>query len=213
MRTGSERPYPAAEIRVHWRGWVLVVAAALVLAFVSWLTNITTVAQFSGQADDFLAFRYTFTMLANSGTAWAGLAILCGWLVRRPLQAAIAGVLGSLLSLTAHYCLGRLSGMFDSTIWAENSFWFVTSAIVCGPLGLIGAVARRVGVWGLLARMVVPVGAVLEPLVLGMFFPPAMLNWPQRFSSVACGIILTGIGAVSGAAILTTALGRTRIRR
>ncbi len=212
MQAGSEQPNSHAEIRVHWRGWTLVAAAALALAFASWLTNITSEAQVSGDADNFLAFRYTFSKLANSGTAWAGLAILCGWLVRRPLQAAAAGVLGSLLSLVAHYCLGRLSGIFDSTIWAENSFWFVASAIVCGPLGLLGAVARRFDIWGLVARMVVPLGAVLEPLVLRMFFPPAMLNWPQRFSSVASGIFLTGIGAACGAVIIAAELGRTKRR-
>ncbi len=202
LRTKSERRQSDIEIRFHWRGWVLVVVAALTLALVSWLTNITTLAQLSGEADNLLTFRFTVSKLANSGTACAGLAILCGWLIRRPVQAAAAGILGSLLALLAHYAMGWMSGMFDAADLSDNSYWFVTGTIVCGPLGLIGAVARRSDVWGLVARAVVPVGAFLEPLVIGMFFPPAMMNWPQRFSSVAGGILLMAFGVVSGVVFL-----------
>lgn len=197
------------DTRVHWRRWGAVVAAALALAVLSWLTNITSVAQMSGEANTFLAFRFTLSMLANSGTAWAGLAILCGWLVRRPLQAALAGIFASLLSLTAHYALGRLSGMFDASIWDENSSWFVLGVVACGPLGLIGSLARRIDGWGLLARVVVPVGAIVEPFEVGMFTPPALMNWPDRFSSIACGILLTIIGLVAGIVVFT----RERKRR
>ena len=213
LTPASQEAHPGMEPRFHWRQWGLVVVAAVALALLSWLTNITSTAQMSGKADGFLAFRFTISMLANSGTAWAGLAILCGWLVRRPLQAAIAGVVGSLLSLTVHYSLGRLSGMFDPDIWAENSDWFVLGLVACGPLGLIGAAARRIDVWGLVARLVVPVGAVLEPLILGMFTPIAMMNWPDRFSSIACGILLTVIGVASSVVVLTGERRRRRNRR
>lgn len=208
--TKPERRRSDTEIRFNWRGWLLVVGAALTLALVSWLTNITTMAQISGEADNFLAFRFTFSKLASSGVAWAGLAILCGWLVRGPLQAAAAGVLGSLLALFVHYGLGWMSGMFSSADLLDNNYWFVTGAIVGGPLGLIGAVARRFDNWGLMARMVVPVGAMLEPIVIGMFSPPAVLPWPERFSSVVCGILITGIGVVAGAVVLARAWIRKR---
>ncbi len=129
----------------RWRGWALVVTAALALAVVSWLTNITTMAQISGEADGFLAFRFTFSKLVNSGTAWAGLAILCGWLVRRPLQAAAAGILGTLLALSAHYAMGWMSGMFDAADVSNNSYWFVTG-VVAGAVVLSNARHRHLAV-------------------------------------------------------------------
>ncbi len=110
--------------------------------------------------------------------------------------------MGSEFSLAAHYAIGRVSGMFDATIWDENSSWFVLGLLVCGPLGLIGAAARRRGPWGLAIRMIVPVGAFLEPIVLGMFTPPRLLPWPDRFSSVACGVILIIAGVIGGLAVV-----------
>ncbi len=62
---------------VNLRSWLLVVVVALALAVVCWATNITTMSQMSGEADEFKTFRLTVSKLANSGTAWAGLAILC----------------------------------------------------------------------------------------------------------------------------------------
>lgn len=184
------------------RGWYLVIAASLGLAVVSWATNITTTAQISGEADGFLTLRYTLSKLANSGTAWAGLGIACGWFVRRPWQAAAAGIAGSLLSLFAHYAMGRTSGMFDATVWAENSHWFAAALIFGGPLALVGAGARRSDMWGLVARLAIPVGAVLEPFVVDIFTMSPMRTWPDRFATITCGVILIVGGLVSGAAII-----------
>ncbi len=184
------------------RGWLLVLAVALGLAVVSWATNITTMTQMVGEANEFKTIRLTISKLANSGTVWAGLAILSGWFVGHPLRSFVAGIVGSEFSLAAHYAIGRVSGMFDATIWDENSSWFALGLVVCGPLGLIGAAARRRGPWGLVARMVVPVGAVIEPIVLGMFTPPEMLPWPDRFSSVACGVILVIAGSIGGMTVI-----------
>lgn len=195
------------------RGWYLVVAAALGLALVSWFTNITTMAQISGEADGFLTVRYIFSKLANSGTAWAGLGIVCGWFVRRPLQAAAAGILGSLLSLVAHYAVGRASGMFTASIWVENTEWFLAAIIFGGPLGLIGALARRPDAWGLAARLVVPVGAVLEPFVIGMFSLHPLESAPHRISSTITGFVLLLGGAVMGATIVVRAARRRRTSR
>lgn len=189
-------------IDVDRQGWLLVVIAALALAVVSWATNITTMSQISGEANEFTTFRLTISKLANSGTAWAGLAILSGWLVRRPLQSFVAGIVGSEFSLAAHYAMGRVSGMFDATTWAENRSWFVLGLLICGLLGLIGAAATRRGPWGLATRMVVPVGALLEPLVVDMLTPLKILPWPDRFSSVACGIIIITGGLAGGMAVI-----------
>ncbi len=209
--TRRDQAHPKVGTNFDRRGWFLVGTAALALAVVSWVTNVTTMAQISGEANEFLTFRNTLSKLANSGTAWAGLAILCGWSVRRPISAAMAGVAGSWLALAAHYAIGRISGMFAADIWTENVEWFMAAVLFGGPLGLVGAAARRGDVWGFIARLVVPVGAVLEPFVIGMFTSSPMRSWPDRFASVVCGIILIAGGVVCGVAfVITNAVGRRR---
>lgn len=188
------------------RGWWLAIAAAIGLALVSWASNISPASQYEGNADAALTIRYTISKLANSGVAWAGLMILSGWLVRRLIPAAVAGILISLLSLVVHYCVGLVSGMFDATIWAENREWFIAAAIFGGPLGVVGAVARRWSIWGLLARIVVPMGALAEPFVLGMFTPSPLRIAPDRYASLASGVILLAAGVVGLALVLLRAI-------
>ncbi|WP_051047883.1 hypothetical protein [Rhodococcus sp. AW25M09] len=184
------------------RGWGLVVLAAVVVALVSLASNITSESQLSAEADTLLAVRWTFSKLVNSGAVWAGLPILSGWLVRRPLQAFAAGIVASLMALFVHYGVGRLFGMFDDTVWAGNQVWFVLALVAGGPLGLVGAMARSGGPSGLLARLVVPVGAVLEPFYRRMFSVPTILPWPDRVASVAAGLILVVAGLVGGAVLI-----------
>ncbi len=176
------------------RGWSRVLVAAIGLALLSSASNVTTVSQLSGEADTLVAVRSTLSKLVNAGTVWAGLAVLSGWLVRRLARAIAAGILACLLALVAHYGLGSVLGLFGSDVWASNSVWFVAAVVLGGPLGLVGAIARRPDRWGLTARLLVPVGAVLEPLALGMFTSPAIMPWPARVSSVVSGMILLGVG-------------------
>ena len=77
-----------------------------------------------------------------------------------------------------HYGLGLLLGMFESDVWASNSYWFLAAVVAGGPLGLVGATARRTDGRGLAARLVVPVAAFLEPFVVGMFNRPDFIHWP-----------------------------------
>jgi hypothetical protein len=175
-------------------------------------TNVTTVGQLSGEADTQLAARFTISKLLNAGTVWAGLGVLSGWLVRRPVQAAAAGTVSCLLALVAHYGLGRVLGLFDAGVWADNSSWFVAAIILGGPLGLVGAIARRSDLWGLAARLVVPVAAILEPIAIGMFAEPVVMPWPGRVSSVISGTILLAAGTVGGAAILVVARKDQNVR-
>lgn len=191
--------------RMNKRSWLLVIAAALGLALVSWVSKVPTETQIAGDADGWLAVRLTVRKITNSGTAWAGLGIACGWLVRRPLQAAAAGILGSVFSLLAHYAIGQFFGTFDATIWAEKSYWFIAALIFGAPLGLMGAMMRRMDIWGMVSRITIPVGAVLEPFVLGMFTIPPEFAGPVRYSGLACGIILVTVGLVGGLWVLARA--------
>ena len=186
------------------RGWRLVLAASVALGLVSVASNIATTAELSGDADNLLAVRSTVSKFLNSGAVWGGLPVLCGWLVRRRVPAAAAGMAACLLALVVHYGVGRLLGQFDPTVWTDNQFWIVLAVVVGGPLGLAGATARRVDRWGLLARLVVPVGAVLEPFIVGMFTMPAVMPWPGRVSSIVSGVVLLLAGTAGGVEVLVT---------
>lgn len=184
------------------RRWGLVLAASLVLALVSLASNVTTMSQLSGEAQAALAVRSTISKVVNSGAIWGGLPILAGWLVRRPRQAFAAGIVACLVALVVHYGVGRLFGLFDSTVWTENQFWFGLAVVVGGPLGLIGAVARRSDRCGLVARLVLPVAAIFEPFYLGMLSPPAVMPWPGRVSSVVSAVVLIAAGTAGAVSIV-----------
>ena len=192
------------------RDWTLVLTASLGLAVVSLASNITTTSQLAGDADTLLTVRSTLSKLVNSGTVWAGLGILSGWLVGRPVRGAVAGVVASLLALVAHYGLGRVTGVFGPDIWASNASWFVAAAVLGGPLGVVGAIGRRVDRWGLAARLVVPAAAVLEPFVSGMFAVPSVAPQPDRIASTVCGVVLLVAGVAAGAHLLRRRIASRR---
>lgn len=186
------------------RRWVLVSVAASVLALVALASNATNVSQQEGQADTLLAVRKTLSQLLNTGTIWAALAVISGWLMPRPVQAFVSGVLALLVALVVHYGVGSIFGMFDPTVWAENSYWFVAAVVTGGPLGVVGAIAHRPDSWGIAARLVVPVGALLEPFVIGMFTMPAIMPWSGRFASAIVGAILLATGILGCIKVLVT---------
>ena len=193
---------------VDRRSWTLVIAAAVVLALASLASNVTTAGQLAGEADVLLAVRKTFSQLLNAGTLWAGLSVLSGWLVRRPARALVAGVVAPLTACVVHYGAGLALGVFEPSVWAENSSWFLAAVVLGGPLGLVGALARRPGARGVLARLVVPAGAVLEPLVMGLFSTPAALPWPQHVADLTSGTVLLAAGTAGFLRVLTAGGGR-----
>lgn len=184
---------------------MLVVVAASVLALVALAANATTTSQIEGRANALLAVRKTISHLLSAGTIWAGLAVMSGWLVRRPVQAFAAGVLALLVALVVHYGVGLILHMFDPNVWTENPEWFVAAVVLGGPLGVAGAIARRPDLWGVGARLVIPVGALLEPFVVGMFTRPAIMPWPTRFASINVGVVLLAAGTVVSIKVLAAA--------
>lgn len=172
----------------------------------SWrlISNITSLAQLSGEADTWLAIRSTLSKLVNSGTVWGGVLILAGWLVRRPTHAALAGAIAGLVALSVHYGLGLLLDaigpdswvdVYGPSVWCGNWLWFAAALVLGPPLGVLGAAARRRDLWGLAARLVVPVAAVVEPLALGMLTR-------SDAPSIAAGIVLRVAGLLGVAIVL-----------
>lgn len=177
-------------------GWGWVFLAVVLLAVASTVANLTTPAQLAGEANEWLTARLILSKLVNSGTAWAGLLVLAGWLVRHPREAAAAAVLSGWGALALHYGLGQILGIYTAEIWAENLNWFAVTAIAGVLLGLVGSAAHRVDDLGVAARLVVPLGALLEPFVRGMLWPAETTPWPGQVSSLVCGGLLIVAGAI-----------------
>ncbi|WP_201464738.1 hypothetical protein [Janibacter melonis] len=163
---------------------------ALVAAGLAVLTLLAAAA--ADQLDGDPAARAVL-VLANAGSVWAGQAVIAGWLVRRAPAAALAGPAVGLLSLVTYYVLGALTGLTPWSGLADNLGWFVAAAVAGVPLGLVGALARRRDVLGALARLVVPAGAVLEPLVRG---------WLGDGVLGVAGLVLIVAGLAGGAIVV-----------
>ncbi|NAZ74736.1 hypothetical protein GTQ99_04765 [Kineococcus sp. T13] len=98
--------------------------------------------------------------LLNAGWAWAALAVLAGWWVRTWLLGAAAGWVSVSGAVLAYYVTdARVRGESFSSYGGEVLLWLAACVLLCAPLGLAGACTRRRDVWGLVAGLVVPVGA------------------------------------------------------
>ena len=107
-------------------------------------------------------------MPAGPGPA---VAVLSGWLVSRyaqgPARAALANGLALVCATTAYYGVDLL---FDRGSWWGwvTRYWLIGSVLLGPPLGAAGAVLRRRGPVGMLAALLVPVGAAMQMLL----YPP-----------------------------------------
>jgi hypothetical protein len=123
------------------------------------------------QAAEFVSF------LLDTGWAWAAVAVLVGWLITRRggtarnrggngvLVPALAGCVALLAATAADY---GLNALFDGGPLQASAagFWLTRSVLLGLPLGAVGALTRRPGPTGVLAGLVVPVGAVLNMALL-----------------------------------------------
>lgn len=101
--------------------------------------------------------------LLNAGWAWAGLSVLAGALVARPVLGAVTGWLAAGCALFAFDATDAVvrGAPLVSALRADLSWWAV-SLVFCPLLGLVGSQLRRPDRLGLPARLVVPAGAALE---------------------------------------------------
>lgn len=188
-----------------------VIAAVVGLAVLSLVFNISLPGEMSGDLPVVSFVRKSITMVLNSGTAWAGIAVFAGWRSRTVLGAILAGFGASVGALLLHYLLGIVATIYAPSILAENVTWFQAAALFCGPLGAVGWLARRRDVLGLLAAMVVPLGALLEPFALrhfGPFYP--RIPWPVVGANIVSGIVLIVLGLALALLVLVR---RRRSRR
>ncbi|MFI0421152.1 hypothetical protein [Spongiactinospora sp. 9N601] len=200
--------------------WILVGALALGAAFGA-ATSIVNGISIS--LHDFESRDYSMTgwsgpeivsLMFDSGWAWAGVAVAAGWLLTRrsglgrtaeAVHAAIAGPL-TLVAATAAYGLTDAVRSGDFYRWYEfgGSYWFVLGVLLGPVLGLAGTFIRRPGVAGLLARLIVPVGAAVQMAVL-----------PPGRNDVVRGIGQAVVWTLAALAIgfIVVRFGRTERRR
>ncbi len=174
--------------------WRCIVIACVALALLSMVSNIVTMTELDGGLVAWSCVRKTFSKLLNSGVVWAGLPVYAGWLMRRPWMAALVGLAVAEAALALHYASGQLVGLYDAGIWPENRSWFIFALVTCPVLGLVGYPARGRGWVALLARLVVPVGAVLEALDYVWFFPPPIEPVGDRVGTLVCALVLAFAG-------------------
>ncbi|SCL17111.1 hypothetical protein GA0074694_1896 [Micromonospora inyonensis] len=127
------------------------------------------------------------SLILDAGWAWAGTAVLVGWLVSRHtrpatgvLRGAVAGALALLFATTAYY---GMDVIFDGGAWwyRATRYWLIGSVVLGPALGIVGASIRRPGPVGTLAALLVPAGAALQMVVLPPP-PDSLMAQPVRLT-------------------------------
>ncbi len=133
----------------------------------------------------------TAGLVLNAGFAWAGLAVLAGAVLRTPWRAAVGGWLSGTIGLASFYVVdAAVRGVPFTAAAGRFPFWAAAALVCCPLLGLAGTRLHDAGPIGLLARLVVPLGALAEVLV----HPPGgpAVRWAVGLAAVAAaGVLLT----------------------
>lgn len=203
--------------------WKSIAKVCAAVALIAVLFNMTTQWELEGHFQTWSFVRKSIGKVVSSGTVWAGVAVYAGWKLSRPVVAFLGGIVASVATLFIHYVVG---GVLDAvTGWVihldgtndllGNLNWFAAAALLCGPLGLVGWTAARPGWAGAVARCVVPLGALLEPFVMGRFahhYPG--IPWANRYSDYTSGVLLIALGLMGMAwALWLRDRGHGQLRR
>ena len=107
------------------------------------------------------------SLVLDVGWAWAALAVAAGWLAGTIVRGAVAGAVSLMSATAAYYFMDSvLRDESAATYLGEARYWWLAS-LTLGPfLGAVGAMLIRSGVIGLLAMLIVPVGALVQTLLL-----------------------------------------------
>ncbi|WP_226343894.1 hypothetical protein [Agilicoccus flavus] len=183
--------------------WTDILRVCVALAVVSLVFNVTFPAEMSGHWQVYAFLRKSVSTVLSSGTAWAAVAVYAGWRVRRPIASIVAGAVAAEMTLFVHYALGMALRIYPDEMFTSNVDWFVAGVVLCGPLGLVGCWAALRDLAGLLARLVVPAGAAVEPFSTRKFvalWPE--IPWPERWSDAASGPLLLALAAAGAVVVV-----------
>lgn len=204
--SGARRPFGAAPNRRSVKFTSSVLGASALGAGFGAATSLS-----NGFASPFEpdSFARVASLVLDAGWAWAGLAVVAGWLAGAPARGAVAGALALIAATSAYF------GM-DSIIreepfawyWPELLRWWLASVVFGPGLGAVGAYMRRPGVRGLLAGLTVPAGATVQMLVL----PPGA-ETPIETPAMKWARLIVVAAAAVGAAVVLTRFFAERRRR
>ncbi|MER5625709.1 hypothetical protein ABT061_32190 [Streptosporangium sp. NPDC002544] len=139
------------------------------------------------------------SLLLDVGWAWAALAVTVGWLVGGLIRGASTGVLALIAATAAYYCVeSAFTGVPLAWQWRLMLSWWLASMLFGPILGAVGASIGRPGVIGLLARLTVPVGAIVEMT----FLPPQIFLIGRPTASWALVIVWTAAAASIGVILI-----------
>lgn len=151
----------------------------------------------SGAAGEWRALA----LALNAGCVWAALAVVCGWLARGRLTAALAGVVGLAIAVLGYYGYAVLLGdRAELSVWAVSGsirFWLVAAVLLGPALGLVGAAARRTDLLGVAAAWVLPAGTVAEVALLSRSDPYGSGGDPWQAAANLALIVTAGITAAA----------------
>lgn len=154
---------------------------------------------FSASASN--AWPSALMYVLNAGWAWAGIIVLGGWFARRPRGGMVTGFLAGVVANTTYFLgdswwsgAGADREVIERTSFGaylpELGFWVLVTALMAPGLGAVGAWQRRRDLVGMLAVLVVPVGASVE-----MLLPR---RWGGRHRPGRDSGALAGLGGVGG---------------
>lgn len=109
--------------------------------------------------------RRVASLVFNSGAAWAGVAVLGGWLVGSTVRGLIAGPVVLILAVVSYYLVGAVTGSENPDGSLDQVTYFGLVSLLAGPvLGAAGGRIRRRDVLGLVSALVVPLGVYVETI-------------------------------------------------
>jgi hypothetical protein len=137
------------------------------------------------------------SLILDVGWAWAGLAVAVGWWSGTRLRGAVAGVLALVSATGVYYWLD--SAILDEPLhwqWGNMVLWWTASVVFGCVLGAVGASIRTHNVIGVLAGATVPVGAIVQMVVLppgwGLTTRPEAV-WARVIVSVTAAAVIAAL--------------------
>jgi hypothetical protein len=140
--------------------WPGVAAAVVVGLLFGTITTLLNAPRGDYVLDD--SPRRVASLVLNSGAAWAGMAVLGGWL-GSSLRGLIAGPVVLILAVVSYYFVGAMAGSENRDGSIDQVAYFGLVALLAGSvLGAAGSRIRRRDVLGLVSALVVPLGVYAE---------------------------------------------------
>jgi hypothetical protein len=148
------------------------------------------------------------SLLLDVGWAWAAVAVAAGWLAGAIVRAAAAGAVSLMAATAAYYFMDSL--LREESLAGhvgETRYWWLGS-LTLGPfLGAVGASLVRSGAIGLLARLLVPVGALVQTI----FLRPGLASSSRP--AAVWALVIVSAAAVASISLVATRFATQRTRR